>query len=462
MAIKKGHTIVYENVQLNTSWVFSKNGSRVIRRKLELYLAPELLSKETIHIFDAKAGPSTYEITLVHGATQVVFSSTNRSSYAQFIRGSTYVAFLPSTSKEEFLQYVSLFGVSSEIVDEVVRVSGYGKIRPLMNLPNYVDRIENVFRNKNFDIHLLAASTSIENTNSGSLNPAILLDAIPRQDLDVDCQDLKAIYENYRQSNAVWKISCQYLIDRLCKQYGINAKDLVMQLYFAIGDDANRKFATLAGSLFENVAVEPDFIPHNGLECKSVDKYNGEYIEMTIGKECTLKDCRSDKVIPLDEILQTCKDPKVIYHFVGKNEGFDAFIPPNNFIGFTHILSRDDRKKGNHPISLRFALQCCNLIDGPVNYITAVPSHQTKHWGKQSFKVNEKEVVKKINEKIKNSKDWFNFGGQRTLNNLPKSTQITLKPFRQFVGSVVVKRQMCTVSRVGIGLSILTVSSCFK
>jgi len=124
MAIKKGYTVVYESVKLGISWVFSKNGSRLIGRKLEMYLAPELKSKQTVHIFDAEAGNNSYGITrVVNGAKQVVFSSTNRAIYAQFIRNyDVFEAFLPSTSKEEFNRYVSLFGVSNDIVDEVVRV----------------------------------------------------------------------------------------------------------------------------------------------------------------------------------------------------------------------------------------------------------------------------------------------------------------------------------------------------
>ena len=165
MAIKKGYTVVYESVELNKSWVFSKNGSRVIsKRKINDQDDPELKSKQTVHIFDATAGNNSYGITrIVNGAKQVVFSSTNRASYAQFIRNyDVFEAFLPSTSKEEFNRYVSLFGVSNDKVDEVVRVSGHGKVRPLQNFEKQIDRVESAI--KEFDLKKISTYTSTENT----------------------------------------------------------------------------------------------------------------------------------------------------------------------------------------------------------------------------------------------------------------------------------------------------------
>jgi hypothetical protein len=83
------------------------------------------------------------------------------------------------------------------------------------------------------------------------------------------------------------------------------------------------------------------------------------------------------------------------------------------------------------------------LIEGPVHYITAVPADQTTGWGEQSFKINVEEVVEEINTG-KDRNKHIEKGGQRRGNGLPFPVQTKLKPFRQFVGSVVTKRTICS------------------
>ena len=432
MAIKKGYTVVYESVELNKSWVFSKNGSRVIsKRRINDQDDPELKSEQTIHIFDAKAGENSYGITsIVNGAKQVVFSSTNRASYAQFIRNyDVFEAFLPSTSKEEFNRYVSLFGVSNDKVDEVVRVSGYGKVRPLQNFEKHIDRVESAI--KEFDLKNISTYTSTENTISGSKSPAILLDALSPVDLDEDVQDLATIHDTYRFWNATWHFSSDYIIENLLNKFGTEADIMVESMYYALGSDFNRTFGPAIGRLFERCAVKSGFITRHGLICKSVDKSEGEQSTFSLGKGCEVRDFSSEKLIPLDEVIKKCDDSTVIYNFGKNNEGFDCFIPPNNFVGFTEVKSK------NHPISLSFALQCCDLIRGPVNFITAVPANQVKDWGKQSFKINVSEAVQEFNH---DNKKEISKGGQRNFDRLPSTFQTKLKPFRQFVGSLVTKR----------------------
>ncbi len=469
-AIKKGYTVVYESVHLEMSWVFSKDRSRVIsKRRVTNEDAPELKSEQTLHIFDAKTGDNSYGVRRMDGAKQIVFSSMNRAIYAQFIRDfDVFEAFLPSTTEEEFDKYVTLFKVTKDYVDKVVEVSGVGKVRPLKNLSKHLGRMEDAL--VDFDLKNLAHYASSNSTNvSGRANPALLLDAITSEDLDADENNLNKILAIYEFRKACWAFSSGYIIERILSKYGTEADAMVAKLYFALGNDANRTFGPALGGLFEHLAVKPDFIPKHGLFCRSVDTIDGNHIEMTLGKRCAVEDCRSEKVTPLREILQNCKNPTVIYQFVGKNEGFDAFIPPNNFIGFTdRLMTNGEGKKGNHPISLDFALQSCELIKGQVNFITAVPAHQAGDWGKQSFKVNVKEVVDEINGKIEkqNNTTSIQKGGQRTFDKLPPSTQTKLKPFRQFLGSLVTKRKVCTTVRLNtsalVRISILSVFKCFK
>lgn len=439
MAIKKGYTVVYESVDQNISWVLSKNGSRVIGKRLQPEDAPELRSKQTLHIFDAKAGQNSYEITrVVDGAKQILFSSTNRNSYAQFIRGNVFVALLPSTSKEEFDKYVSLFGASTEKVDEVVRVSGYGKVRPLNQFESHLAQVDAAL--EEFDVRNLRASTTSENTLSGSKNPAILLDALSPVDLDEDEQDLKTICDNYAIEKAFWNFSSDYIVDELFNKFGTEADKMVESLYFALGNDYNRTFGPAIGRLFERCAVKSGFITGYGLMCRPVGETGGEKREFSIGKGCTVQQVSSDKLIPLDDVVRDCTDETVIYNFAKSNEGFDCFIPPNNFVGFTEVKSK------NHPISLSFALQCCELIEGPVNFITAVPAAQTTGWGEQSFQMNVEEAVQEFN---KTSKKKISKSSQCNFDRLPPSYRTKLKPFRQFVGSVVTKRTICSSAMEG-------------
>ena len=490
-AIKKGYTVVYESVHLEKSWVFSKDRSRVIsNRKPNDQDEPELKSKRTLHIFDAKAGDNSYSVKrIVAGAKQIVFSSTNRATYAQFIRDhDVFEALLPSTTKEEFNKYVTLFNVTKDIVDKVVEVSGFGKIRPLKNLSKHLERMNGALNN--FDLNKLRNYASADNaTPSGHANPAILLDAMSPDDLDTDEKDLNKIFSAYSFDTALWNFPTNFILERIINKYGTEADAMVEKLYFALGNDANRTLGPAIGGLFEHVAVKPDFIPKYGLFCESFEAIEGNHIEMTLGKGYAVEDCRSEKVTPLHEILQNCKDPKVIYQFVEKNEGFDAFIPPNNFIGFTRRLSKhkenndnnDDINNGidnnncieskdsnsieNHPISLDFALKSCELIKSQVNFITAVPAHQAGNWTQQSFKVNVQEVVDEMNRKIKNQNTatLFQKGGQRTFDKLPHNTQTKLKPFRQFLGSLVMKRKVCTTVRLNTsGLVRISILSAYK
>lgn len=452
-AIKKGHTVVYESVQLRTSWVFSKSGSRIINKRLEIQDALELRSEQTIHLFDAKAGADSYEITrVIDGAKQVVFSSTNMNSYTQFLRShGIFQVILPSTSQEEFEKYVALFGVSKDVEDEVVEISGYGKIRPLRGVEAHKSRLEEALNN--FDINQLATYASTRNTVSNNKNPAILLDAKCSEDVFLDEQDATIIFNAYKPPSIRWYFCSDYIVERIFRKYGNDADIMVEKMYFALGSDFYRTFGPAIGSLFEKCAVKAAFIPRHGLVCKSVkkikgnknDKKNEENDVMTLGIGCEVQDYHSDNLIPISDVLKNCTNPKIIYNFAKNNEGFDCFIPPNNFIGFTQRL-QDTKTPGNHPISLSFALECCKLIEkGPVNFITAVPAHQADTWGDQSFNVNVQDVVNQIN---KENNSTMNFGGQRKFDKLPFKTQTQLKKFHQFVGSLTVKRKFCTAVRL--------------
>jgi hypothetical protein len=368
------------------------------------------------------------------GAKRIMFSSFHRNNYYYFILGDVFQAVLPSTSQEEFNKHVSLFQYAANEVDEVVRVSGYGRVYPLVQFEDYTDRVERAL--EVFDVRNLSTYVFSESTLPESQNSAILLDASSPVDLDEDEQDLKTIYDNYEVYNATWNFSSDYIFERVCnKLCGTDADVMVESMYhWRLGRSYN-KIGPAICRLFERCAVKPGFISRHGLECRSVDATRrGEREMFTVGKGCTVHEFPSNKLFPLEDVVRDCTDATVLYSFANNYEGFDCFIPPNNFVGFTDV------KSTGHPISLSFALKCCELIEGPVNFITAVPASQATDWGMQSFHINVPEAVQDFNDK---SKTTIPKSSQRNLDQLPSSFQTKLKPFRQFVGSLVIKRTLC-------------------
>ena len=107
-AIQEGRTVVFESVPQDLIWVFDAKGSRLIAGVANAVSCPELSSRSTVHIFDAKANgrePTS------NAAMLVLFSSTNRSSYAQTERRNACVVCYPSTTEEEFHRYVEFFSI---------------------------------------------------------------------------------------------------------------------------------------------------------------------------------------------------------------------------------------------------------------------------------------------------------------------------------------------------------------
>jgi hypothetical protein len=232
---------------------------------------PELKSKQTIHLFDATAGPNSYGITrIVDGAKQVVFSSIKQSSYyAQLARDNRiYRALLPSTTKEEFYNYATILAISKDVVDAVLKLSGYGKVRPLGNLNKLQDRLNRVI--KIFDMNRIEDYVSIDNRLTRDDNPAIVMDASPAQHLDQDEQDLKRLDGAYRYGNAVWRFASDYIINQILDRYGSNFRAIVDKLNVPLHDNFGRTFGPAYGRLLEIWAVRS--ITKFGLICEPAGK----------------------------------------------------------------------------------------------------------------------------------------------------------------------------------------------
>jgi hypothetical protein len=48
--------------------------------------------------------------------------------------------------KKEFLFYASAFGCSEDLIGDVVRLSGYGRVRPLKNLQRHLCRVNEALK----------------------------------------------------------------------------------------------------------------------------------------------------------------------------------------------------------------------------------------------------------------------------------------------------------------------------
>ncbi len=433
MLLKRGYTVVYESVEKKVTWVFSKHGTRKIRRIISLEDVLELESNNTVHLFDAKAGNNSYEIMAVNnGARQIVFSSNNVSSYKQFKRTTCYVAGFPSTDESEFMRYVDLFKTTPAVVDKVTELCEFRKVRPLRSFLAYEQDVEDAIKEFNpRDIRNYATPNHMSTSKN---NPAILLCAMAGKELDEDEENIEELHLAYHSLNVKWDLCSNYIAKAVLSNYRSEADDIVSSLYQSLKDDRNLTIGPFVGRLFEIQA--PSFISKVGLKCMSVFDDPINQITKTIGKDFVVKDC---EVMPLAQIISNCKDPNTIYSFRKGQHGFDCFIYPNFFLGCTHSL-QDQNTRGSHPILLSFAKATCDLLASEVNYVTVVPEDQVEKWNKmQSFKVNIEDVVNQIirlegKEEAKRLKN----GGQRALEKLPEETKSAIDSFKQYVGVVVI------------------------
>ncbi len=202
-SLQSGYTVVYESVDKEATWVFSVDGSRHIGHKISPDEVPEFKNKTTVHLFDAKAGDNSYAIRSVdNGAHQIVFSSTNVSSYKQFKRTRCYVAGFPSTNENEFMRYVDLFKSSPAIVNEVMEICKYHKVRPLCSLDSYKPDVEDAIAE--FNPRKIKSYATPNHMNASKNNPATLLCAMAGKELDENETNIEELHLAYYTLNIKW------------------------------------------------------------------------------------------------------------------------------------------------------------------------------------------------------------------------------------------------------------------
>ena len=442
--LQDGKTVVFESSSQRMFWVLKPNGSYLKEGRATAVNPPELKNRETIHIFDAKAGTDSYEIADTR-ARLLVNSSTNPTSYTQTIRRANMLTMVfPSTTENEFYKYAAIFKIDEVTARQVATVCGFGKIRSLRQ-KNPQNAVETALRN--LTPEHLRDLTDITNVNSRA-NPGILLDVLlADKKIGEGQQQIEYLEGLYTYANARWIFSSPYIVEYIGNKMANGAEKFFEQFYLATNGSVSgsKTFGNMSGQVFEYFA--PKYIVENGLTCIPV----GHKDAITIEAGSLVK--KNSDFNKLSDILKNCTDSKTLYHFGRNVEGFDSFNPPNNFF---QVTSTTTSKPGLHSLLLTAFRDCCEhllVTGGNANVIIVVPETQIEQWkGKlQSFDINDVSVVNDINNlenRSSQKQNLMKFNGQRSFDKLPLKTQLQLKNFRQFVGGVGPKHRGYCTSRL--------------
>jgi hypothetical protein len=435
--IKAGITVVYESRVREMIWVFKENGSEFFTGTANEISCPDLRSRETVHIFDCRAGPETRQ-PVSSAAKLILFSSTNINSYKQTIRDQPLDPFvIPSTTEEEFFMYASRLGISHDRAAEVAKIFGTGKIRPLVRKSLSVDGAIQAY-----SLDKLKIYASVENTVSGESSPAILIDV----DLPPPIESESSSAEHnlairYEFSNALWRYSSADIVKKLSQLHEDEVERVLQGVLAGLNSSYavfNRTFGTMHGMLLEHYA--PKFVVKYGITCTQVSDPTKSF---SIPKgSLTVVQCERK---PIEDVLRDCKDPKKLYFFGDNNPGFDFFVPPNKFFNTTSTLTNS----GSHDISLRTAMEICQqLKDDEAKFVFVVPEREQEKWAReQSFIIKDQAVLAKLN---KDGDSSIKLGGVRSFKKLPLGTQQLLGTFRQYLAPLKISRSFSTAASRGV------------
>jgi hypothetical protein len=234
-------------------------------------------------------------------------------------------------------------------------------------------------------------ASSNNDLSPGKSNPAILLDAFVRE----DNEKMKDLIEKYSFKFVLWKFSSENIRLQIISKYWTKPDEIFIQLYNAISGAKYIEIIGVSdGKIFEELI--PGFIKLNGLCCEPFDS---KHKNLFIGKGLDIVECIGETDVK--NIIKKYTENK-LYFFGKKQEAFDMFVPPNNFIQIANTLKED---KGNHTITVKPMLICCEEI-GPINFIIAVKEDDKNNWNKnpKSFKVNDEKMVEAIQQHEKEEK----------------------------------------------------------
>ena len=427
--VKNRQTVVFESAGQKLVWVFSSTGSRIIKGPAEKINCPELQSTTTTHIFDGKAGANSYE-PAQSAAKLALFSSTNRTSYAQSERRVDFIAFYPSTTPDEFRRYVEMMNIDADKAKEISEVFGTGKVRPLTQslalskelLASAIERLDLSKLKQYF-------TTRPPTYGSGNSldNPAMLFNA----DLDMTQHGpTKSLYDLYTFGNAKWSWVSKSVTTTIFESNIGRIEPLLRSFYQSVGKvNAKKSLGVLMGQLLEHFAAK--LIIENGLEIKELQEGGVSDTTTVISKGLVLQHRQSASI---EEILQTCINPEELYVFGNNNAGFDFFNPPNNFFEVTNTLT----DSGSHPLLYSALATCCSQVNSQdVNLILVVEKSQEEKWEKPlAYKIDNENVVLDINIFEPPKKSPFKLNGIRSFGALPPSVQAALRKVKQYRGTI--------------------------
>jgi hypothetical protein len=441
-AIKEGRTVVFESVPQDLIWVFDAKGSRLIAGVANAVSCPELSSRSSVHIFDAKANgrePTS------NAAMLVLFSSTNRSSYAQTECRNAYIACYPSTTEEEFLQYVEFFGIDSDKVAKAKNITGTGSIRNLRQSSDIEARIEMAIARLNVNQLSLYLSTdsNVDGIQNSFSNPALLFSAsVDVGDSNLDSREL---LNRYSFGNARWAWCSEPVALKVLSQNSAFFEKMLVDLYTSVDEvNAKKSLTHLIAQLLEFFG--PPKICEIGLDCIPFSSSGDDSKKICVPKGLRFVPAPK-KTLSTQQTFEQCTDTGCLYNFAKNNHGFDAFHPPNTFLNFTSTLT-DVRR--HSLLYSTFAYCCKRLKSTDVNVVLVVPALQKGKWEMPpAFKINKQTVVDEVVtfEKeiaaLKNSKKKapdldvskvFKLNGSRAMCELPPLVQGKLKNMRVFKG----------------------------
>lgn len=439
--LKMGRTAVFESAIRGYFWVFKEGGKSYCLEGIANDMScPELLSKDTVHIFDGKAGASREPVLSL--ARLILISSTNEESYKQTTRRTNAypLCLYPSATDDDFYHSATIFGISKDKAKAVADVFGTGSIRMLRNQAQDIEHQITSFQLSNFHLYSEPGTVS-------ALLPSLLI-AAHLPSLDDDGVDAKRageeehlayekLKERYKFKNACWTFSSAYVASKVLHKAWNSSRQVVFDFYLAIGEeDKSRMFANMAAQVLE--FLSPDIFIERGLTCNLIS--NGHGLEVSNNNQLKIQKGLVLKSMPFTstrDILKTCLDTTKLYNFGKSVHGFDMFYPPNYFFQITNTLSG----KYKHPFLLSTFLECCDSVVGDVNLILVVEESQVPNWSKaaQPWKVNVDAVVNAINKeegRLTDKSRLFERNGERAFAKLPKTTRDDLSKVRVFVGGV--------------------------
>ena len=446
--IKDSRTVVYESAVQGMVWIFSKTGSRIIDGPAKVSNCPELLLKSTIHIFDGKA----YE-PFASAAMLVLFSSTNRASYAQSERIVSYRAFYPSTTPDEFRRYVEMMKIDADVAKKIAEVVGTGKVRPLLQ---GLDATQALLYGATARLKLdelrnyTTSSPPVHGYRNSLENSAMLFDVFLEMN---ENGPTRSLYDRYEFVNGHWEWTSKYVTNLIIESNIDRIEPLLQSFYLSVGKDSgNKSLGNLMGQIFELYAAK--LICDLGIEIRELSDESGVSAHKTsIPKGLIMK---FHSVTKTEDILSECKDPNVLYVIGNNNPGFDFFNPPNNFFEVTNTLT----DCGKHPVLYSTFSTCCAQVKTPhVNLILVVEKGQEMKWKKTlSFKINDKDVVEKIIQFESKNESPIKLNGVRSFSALPPTVQTTLKKVKQYRGMIDMYQRRSSHSLTAHGVDMFRLS----